>query len=705
MVTCMTAVDHDVLVIGYGPVGQTAAALLGRAGHDVAVFERFEDLCRLPRAAHFDGETMRTWQALGIAGTLQDDLHETTTYDWFGADGEPIMAMRLQSPGAAGWAPSYMFFQPLLEDALDALVRSTPGVEVNLGWLAESLVQRADRVEVGLRRGQETRTVSARYAIGADGANSFVRAAAGIELEDLGFAEQWLVADVRPHDPRARADYPAPAQWCDPVRPSMHTQIGRRHRRREWMLLPGEQASDFDDHGRVWELLAPEYTPADTMLVRTAVYEFRSRIAATMRAGRVLVAGDAAKTTPPFMGQGMCSGIRDVVNAAWRLDLVLRDLAPEALLEGYDRERRPHNAWVVRLSTEMGRVSCVLDPVAAAERDAALRAATESPTPLLPALGDGLIAAGRPLAGAYSVQGLVADGDHLGLFDDVAGRGFVLLSRRPAALSRERDTTLVALGVRLVALADLHDIDGRLSAWLDEHDVAAVLIRPDAYVFGAVRTAAEIPALVDDLLAGLSCPDQGADAVPTIKPKLHHVNLKTTRLQEMIDWYGAVLGTEVLHQYEMGAWISNDAANHRIALLAFPGLTEDPGRDEHAGLHHTAFEYEDFEELDDSFRRLRDEGITPAFCLDHGMTLSYYYADPDGNHVELQCDVFGDWARSSEWVRTSEDFREDPIGKFVDPAKVSAQRDAGATFAEIHTKAMAGELAPEVAPVEIPAEG
>jgi catechol-2,3-dioxygenase len=203
----------------------------------------------------------------------------------------------------------------------------------------------------------------------------------------------------------------------------------------------------------------------------------------------------------------------------------------------------------------------------------------------------------------------------------------------------------------------------------------------------------------------LSRPDQGAHDVPTLRPKLHHVNFKTTRLQEMIDWYGVVAGTEVLHRYEMGAWISNDEANHRIALLAFPGLTDDPDRDAHTGLHHTAFEYASFDELDDSFRRMRDEGITPAFCLDHGMTLSYYYADPDGNHVELQCDAFGDWAKSAEWMRSSDEFRADPIGKFVDPDKVSAARDRGASFDEIHAKALAGELAPDVAPIEIPAEG
>jgi catechol 2,3-dioxygenase len=187
-----------------------------------------------------------------------------------------------------------------------------------------------------------------------------------------------------------------------------------------------------------------------------------------------------------------------------------------------------------------------------------------------------------------------------------------------------------------------------------------------------------------------------------IRPKLHHINFKTTRLQEMIDWYGVLLGTEVLFRYPFGAWISNDEANHRIALTAFPNFVEDPEKDMRAGLHHTAFEYAGFEELNASYLRLKEAGIEPEFCLDHGMTLSYYYRDPDGHHVELQVDNFGDWATSSAYVRESPEFHEDPIGKFVDPDRVAEATVSGATFREIHARAMAGEFAPDAPPLEVP---
>ena len=187
-----------------------------------------------------------------------------------------------------------------------------------------------------------------------------------------------------------------------------------------------------------------------------------------------------------------------------------------------------------------------------------------------------------------------------------------------------------------------------------------------------------------------------------IHPKFHHVNLKTTRLQEMIEWYSALVGAEVLFQYPLGAWLSNDAANHRIALTAFPGFVEDPEKDTRAGLHHTAFEYAGFEELNESYLRLKAAGIVPALCLDHGMTLSYYYSDPDGNHVELQVDNFGDWATSSAFMRGAPEFQADPIGTFVDPDLVAAASAAGASFEQIHARAMAGEFAPETPPLATP---
>jgi catechol 2,3-dioxygenase len=166
----------------------------------------------------------------------------------------------------------------------------------------------------------------------------------------------------------------------------------------------------------------------------------------------------------------------------------------------------------------------------------------------------------------------------------------------------------------------------------------------------------------------------------------HHVNFATTRLDVMRDWYCQVLGMEVTFEFPMGCWMSNDQANHRIALTALPGLVDDPDKRIHSRLHHHAFEYASFDDLAATFERLRELDITPQACLDHGMTISYYYVDPDGNFLELQHDVFGDWAASKAWMNSSLPFAENPIGAFFDPGKVAAAYSAGMSFEEIHRR-------------------
>lgn len=178
-------------------------------------------------------------------------------------------------------------------------------------------------------------------------------------------------------------------------------------------------------------------------------------------------------------------------------------------------------------------------------------------------------------------------------------------------------------------------------------------------------------------------------------PVLHHVNLKTPRLQEMIDWYKTVTGTQPLHQFEGGAWASNDEANHRVALITSPEVIDDPQKVMRAGMHHMAFEYDTLDDLLINFERLEGLGIEPHLTLDHGMTTSFYYLDPDGNSVELQADNFGNWDASSKFVRESEEFKANPIGAPVCPASMLAARRAGVSVEEVHKKAYAGEYPPK----------
>jgi catechol 2,3-dioxygenase len=174
-------------------------------------------------------------------------------------------------------------------------------------------------------------------------------------------------------------------------------------------------------------------------------------------------------------------------------------------------------------------------------------------------------------------------------------------------------------------------------------------------------------------------------------PKLHHINLKTTRLQAMVDWYQKVVGAEVVFQFPGGAWLTNDEANHRIAFLSSPQMSDDPEKISHTGMHHSAFEYDSIDDLLAAYTCLKGQEIEPHATLDHGMTTSFYYVDPDSNSLELQYDNFGGWEESKEWMRTSPQMAANPIGVPVDPEKMIEACKAGASVEEIHERAYAGE--------------
>lgn len=476
------AFDCDVLVIGAGPVGVCAALMLAQAGVKVIAVDRSEDIYPLPRAAHIDHEIVRIFQGLGVADEVMAASRVASRYDFLNAAGELLMRFDTgagQSP--SGWPASNMIHQPSIEAILRRKLATRPEAELRSEWMLESLTASDDAVSATFSTPQGARTLRARFLLGCDGARSSVREMCGIGLDDLQFDEPWLVIDTLVHDPSRLPD--ANLQICDPARPTTCVQMGSGRHRWEFMMKPGETAEQVTSEAFIADLLKPWNVDGAVTLERSAVYRFHALIAREWRKGRVLLAGDAAHQTPPFAGQGLCSGVRDAANIAWKLAAVLKGQAGDALLDTYQTEREPHVRGVIDLALMMGRTVCITDPEAAAARDRAMlaqRAAGDGPGGAmpLPPLGAGCVLAGSVAAGDYFPQPVAtADGAVLRL-DDVAGAGPWLISRAAGS---------AYAGLTTLGLNDprLRGLSSDLAGWLDRRKVDAVLVRPDRYVFGA----------------------------------------------------------------------------------------------------------------------------------------------------------------------------------------------------------------------------
>ncbi len=508
----MTTSSPDVAIVGAGPTGLALAILLAQRGRSVVVLERWPAPYPLPRAVHFDHEVARILQAAGISGELAGFTESAPIYEWRNAAGGILLRFgREQESGLSGWPDSNMSHQPLLEGALEKRARSFANVRVLRGCDVHLLGDAGDEVLLGARGEKgEALEVRARYAVGCDGANSFVRGAIGATFHDLGFAFDWLVVDVIPHEPRVWS--PRNWQLCDPARPTTLVSGGPGRRRWEFMRLPHESIEELSDPATAWKLLeAWDIRPENATLERHAIYTFRACWSDAWRRGRVLLAGDAAHLMPPFAGQGMCSGLRDAMNLAWKLDLALAGRASDALLDSYESERRTHARATIDFSVALGRVICVADPREAAERDARMIPAArasglQTPGPA-PKLGPGCYDETCPAGGALFVQGRVQRGAQVGLFDDVVGGGFALVSTQSdpkSALTSEQRAFLAALGAVTAHVSRdgaLRDVDGAYQRWFDANGAAVALQRPDFAVFGTAAQLSGAGALVDLLRA------------------------------------------------------------------------------------------------------------------------------------------------------------------------------------------------------------
>lgn len=496
--------EVDVAIVGCGPVGAAAANFLGMYGLRCAVLERETTAHGQPRAFSCDDEALRIYQQIGLVDRLLADMRPAGKVDYAGVDGRLFADIELgQVESGSGYRPLYFFHQPTLEAALREGLRRFPAVSLHLGCEVTGLRVEGQGARLEVVRGDERATIAARFVLGCDGARSAVRRLVEVEMQGARYEEPWLaIAGVAP-GPAVRV--PNTRFVCDPRRPGFIGLGPADEVRIELMVLPGEDPAELERPARLRELLAPFVDPDRYAITRAAVYRFGKHVAARWQVGPVLLLGDAAHQMPPFMGQGLVSGLRDVVNVAWKLALVLRGAASPAILASYEEERRRHTQAMIDVSVRMGWVFLARARRSAQARDLLLRGLQrigrvrrfirdfEFKPP--PVHTRGLyLGGGRrrgEAQGTYFPQAPVIVGGESRRSDEVLGPGFAVVTREVDPGGVLPEALREAIGARVVRLGagEVVDPGGGLTRWFERHRVDVAIVRPDRFVFAAGRAA------------------------------------------------------------------------------------------------------------------------------------------------------------------------------------------------------------------------
>jgi 3-(3-hydroxy-phenyl)propionate hydroxylase len=516
--------EYSVVIVGYGPTGLTLAALLGQQGHKVLVLERWPELYGKARLSHIDAETVRLLSFACDIDAAMRDSSAITSYKYFNGRGAKILDLVDIPTRPMGHPPHNSIFQPHIEDALDARAKSCPNVTILQGYEMTHLEAQDGGATLRYRTPQgETKTVTARFVFGADGANSPVREAMAIDRDDSGFRERWLNIDgvFTGKLPEGLRDT---VQYCDPERGRMTMPIGKTRRRFEFAILRGEKTEEMQTPEGAGRLLKRYFglDLSDLKIERLIVYQFEARSARTWKRGNVLIGGDAAHTMPPALGQGACSAIRDAANLAWKLDFVLRGLASETVLDTYESERRPHVSFIQKTSIKLAEIANTHNRLKAFMRDLIMRMNILPPPPPFPPIGAGIKqdAKGKSYEawiGDVPPHGRVAIDGVENWFDAFAGYKFSIIASDMAlrGLTPPQHAFLAQIGCNLFSLDSrtacpgaraVKDLDGRFETFLKDTGAAAMILRPDTNLFGLAEGPAELSALVDHLEAKLGSP-------------------------------------------------------------------------------------------------------------------------------------------------------------------------------------------------------
>jgi len=489
-----SSTDVDVAILGAGPTGALAAKLCGIHGLTAVAFDRGADVYDLPRAVGLWDDVQRILASAGVLERILPATRMQSGAEFVDARGRRIVGIEIP-PGFVtpnGHPTVVTFHQPQFERALRASLADHADVRLHTSHEMIAVEQSDERVVLHVRdlESSRSRRVTAKWLLGCDGASSAVRKSCGIAWHNIGYDQDWLVVDVRLADHVELSPYMR--QVCDPARPTTMIPLPLGMHRWEFQLRPGETKAEMERADRVDELLAPWVRQGEFEVVRAVVYRFHAMIADTFRCGRVFLAGDAAHQTPPFMGQGLSSGVRDVDNLVWKLAHVARGLAGDALLDTYTAERRPMTAAAVAHSVNTGKLIDAYSAMASggAKPSPELEAYAYGGGAQLPQLSTGLLAEeSSPWIGTLVPKCTVTSSERSGLLDEVVGSNWAIVGARdPRERMKPHEREFwERLGAVFVSVPEP---DGPILGPLLAHPV--LVVRPDRVVYGVSPDAVSL---------------------------------------------------------------------------------------------------------------------------------------------------------------------------------------------------------------------
>jgi 3-(3-hydroxy-phenyl)propionate hydroxylase len=462
----------DIILVGYGPTAAVLANLLAPLGWSIDIFDQNKEIYELPRAVFFDDEVMRVFQHIQLGQELLDCTVVVQGMEFLNHSGNVLASYDApKTLGINGWHAGYMFHQPTLEKILRNKIESYPNVRVHLNHKVIGVFNRDHEAYIEVQGPQGSEEYSGKFVIGCCGAKSITRKAFDAELRDYDANQAWIVIDFE-----LLSDLELPSktiQYCNPSRPSTFIPLPGNLRRFEIMLMPGETPESISDPKKIAQLLSEWIQPEHYRVVRSAVYEFHALMVGRWRSGSIFLAGDAAHQMPPFLGQGMCSGIKDASNLYWKLDLFLRGISSGTLLDTYQSERKPYVNQVIESDLWLGNMIQTTDPETAKQRDMHFLSAPPTETQLQPPqikLGGEIFQdnlAGLPFPQTISSNEV--------RYDSSLGHMLTLIGKMDLP-----DHALGLINLGIIKLIEEPPLE--IQTWLDEQGVKAVLVRPDKYV-------------------------------------------------------------------------------------------------------------------------------------------------------------------------------------------------------------------------------